>query len=98
VGGIDEWLRKPAWFADAICDDMDLMFDPERKDEAVAVCRPCPVRGECLAGALARREPDGVWGGFTTKQRDELQTATDMEIPILLRRFAHGRSSQGAAS
>ena len=30
---------------------------------AKAFCRPCPVRDACLAGALARREPWGVWGG-----------------------------------
>jgi len=27
------------------------------------VCRTCPVQVECLAGALERREPWGVWGG-----------------------------------
>lgn len=26
-------------------------------------CRPCPVRYECLTGALERAEPWGVWGG-----------------------------------
>lgn len=30
---------------------------------AKQVCAPCPVRTRCLAGALARREPWGVWGG-----------------------------------
>ena len=27
------------------------------------VCKSCPVQDECLAGALERREPWGVWGG-----------------------------------
>ena len=26
-------------------------------------CQPCPIRAACLAGALRRREPIGVWGG-----------------------------------
>ena len=27
------------------------------------LCAPCPVRAECLSGALQRGEPHGVWGG-----------------------------------
>ena len=30
---------------------------------AKAYCQPCPVRRVCLAGAVERREPHGVWGG-----------------------------------
>ena len=36
---------------------------PEAVDRAKALCRSCPVRVRCLAGALSRREPWGVWGG-----------------------------------
>jgi WhiB family transcriptional regulator, redox-sensing transcriptional regulator len=41
------------WFSD-LPSDLEL---------AKAHCRPCPIRGLCLAGALERREPYGVWGG-----------------------------------
>lgn len=41
------------WFA-------ELPADVER---AKSLCQPCPVREACLAGALERREPWGVWGG-----------------------------------
>lgn len=43
----------------------DLFFAerPEHVETAKALCRPCPARAECLAGALERREPWGVWGG-----------------------------------
>lgn len=30
---------------------------------AKAVCATCPVLEPCLRGAIARREPAGVWGG-----------------------------------
>lgn len=45
--------------------DPELFFaqDPEGIERAKQVCRPCPVRVECLAGALGRLEPWGVWGG-----------------------------------
>lgn len=36
---------------------------PADVETAKALCLECPVRLECLAGALDRREPWGVWGG-----------------------------------
>jgi WhiB family transcriptional regulator, redox-sensing transcriptional regulator len=36
---------------------------PADVETAKALCLECPVRRECLAGALDRREPWGVWGG-----------------------------------
>ncbi|CCH28339.1 WhiB family transcriptional regulator [Actinosynnema sp. NPDC047251] len=41
------------WFADA----------PAELEQAKRFCAGCPVIAECLAGALARHEPWGVWGG-----------------------------------
>lgn len=43
----------------------DLWFSEQPGDleQAKAHCRPCPVRGSCLSGAVERREPYGVWGG-----------------------------------
>jgi len=45
--------------------DPDLFFaeSPEDVEFAKALCADCPVRSLCLAGALERREPWGVWGG-----------------------------------
>ena len=45
----DSWL----WFAQ----------NPDDLEEAKARCRRCPLRVSCLAGAVERREPCGVWGG-----------------------------------
>lgn len=32
-------------------------------EQAKALCRTCPLVEGCLAGAVERREPWGVWGG-----------------------------------
>ena len=46
-------------------EDPELYFaeSPSDVELAKANCQGCPVRAECLAGALERREPWGVWGG-----------------------------------
>ena len=36
---------------------------PDRLEVAKALCGGCPLRDACLAGALDRAEPWGVWGG-----------------------------------
>ena len=48
------WTTDPdLWFAES----------PADVEAAQALCAPCPLREACLAGALERREPWGVWGG-----------------------------------
>ena len=46
-------------------EDPELFFaeSPQDVEQAKAMCRECPARLACLAGALERREPWGVWGG-----------------------------------
>jgi WhiB family redox-sensing transcriptional regulator len=46
-------------------DDADLWFaeTPTDLERAKALCGHCPIRTECLAGAVRRAEPWGVWGG-----------------------------------
>ena len=58
------------WWAHARCNDgggqlNDLFFSDELQDIARAkhICATCPAMIPCLEGALARREPWGVWGG-----------------------------------
>jgi WhiB family transcriptional regulator, redox-sensing transcriptional regulator len=41
------------WFSDL----------PADLELAKTYCRPCQIRRVCLAGAVERREPHGVWGG-----------------------------------
>jgi WhiB family transcriptional regulator, redox-sensing transcriptional regulator len=46
-------------------DGPDLFFaeSPDDVELAKSLCGGCPVRTACLAGAVQRREPWGVWGG-----------------------------------
>jgi WhiB family transcriptional regulator, redox-sensing transcriptional regulator len=67
---INEEDAKQDWWADAVCNDgagtfVSLFFSEELQDIAAAkaICRTCPVIESCLEGAIARREPWGVWGG-----------------------------------
>lgn len=69
IGLPDGEISTLRW-ADARCrtEDaayLDLFFSEELQDIAAAkiMCSECPVMAECLEGAIARREPWGVWGG-----------------------------------
>lgn len=44
--------------------DPDLWFaeSPAELERAKALCADCPIRTACLAAALERQEPWGVWG------------------------------------
>ena len=46
-------------------EDPELFFaeSPQDVEQAKAMCRGCQARLACLAGALERKEPWGVWGG-----------------------------------
>jgi WhiB family redox-sensing transcriptional regulator len=46
-------LDRRWWFSDR----------PDELERAKSHCRRCPMQSACLVGALARREPCGVWGG-----------------------------------
>lgn len=41
---------------------------PDAERQALGLCRSCPVRLTCLAGALRRGERFGIWGGLTVLQ------------------------------
>ena len=58
-----DWSR--ARCRDGAATMTELFFSEQLDDIAAAkaFCQGCPVRLSCLQGALARREPWGVWGG-----------------------------------
>ena len=79
MGPADYWH----WREWAACRGMDseVFFSPDgergiakraRERAAKAICATCPVREPCLAHALATREPYGVWGGMSERERAAL--------------------------
>jgi WhiB family redox-sensing transcriptional regulator len=64
------------WRQRAACRGLDAdIFYPVSDDdawEAQAVCASCPVRQPCLEHALTFREREGIWGGFTERERRRL--------------------------
>ncbi len=73
----------PAWADDAAC----LYAEPETffpdkgqsVEPAKKVCKDCPVQPQCLAYALDTRQPEGVWGGMSPNERDDLRQALSRE-------------------
>lgn len=72
-------MSKPIesqWREAALCREVDPeLWYPEVGEmphAAKQICSNCPVQASCLADALARREPHGVWGGLTANERKAL--------------------------
>jgi WhiB family redox-sensing transcriptional regulator len=76
---VEQLLDRPAWQARAACRGLgtERFFPEEAGDDvepALAVCRGCPVKRECLNYAQNEpRHPVGVWGGTTERQRRALR-------------------------
>lgn len=102
------------WWGLARCRDGEgslsqVFFSEELQDiaQAKSLCAACPVMLTCLEGAVARREPWGVWGGqlflngkiLATKRRRGRppkqprpeDQLPDIPVPVHLR--AHLRSA-----
>jgi WhiB family transcriptional regulator, redox-sensing transcriptional regulator len=68
-------LEPEFWREGAACADrpeVDFFAGPDRKAEIVrakAVCASCPVADDCLAFGIETNQPDGIWGGYTSKER-----------------------------
>jgi WhiB family redox-sensing transcriptional regulator len=88
-GAVPQGLGMPwDWRAAAACRlaDTSLFFGPERElvgarrlreQQAKAICATCPVLEPCRAHALVHREPYGVWGGLTERERAAIWAAID---------------------
>lgn len=90
--------RGSCWTPSA---ELSAWFFPERRDgednhgaKAKAICAGCPIRRECLVGALARNEEHGIWGGAGEQRRRTLRRAQaggDLEATLA----AHWRNLDG---
>lgn len=91
-------LTLYAWQFEAACADTEstLFFNADgergpaqrnRDTAALAICASCRVIRDCREHALSVREPYGVWGGLTTKQRQALYARQRKQIA-----FTRGRS------
>lgn len=99
-----------SWTAHAVCrtgnGELTRVFFADSLSDiarARAICAQCPVMLPCLEGAVARREPGGVWGGqlfsggriLTGKRRQGRPSAVpgpddqmpDLPVPVHLRQY-----------
>lgn len=64
------------WMDNALCREIDaeMFFPPPNKvpHDAKKACRLCEVRAECLEYALTQGHVDGVWGGTTPRERQQI--------------------------
>lgn len=64
-----------SWREAAACierGDIDFFTDPSDLaaiSAAKEVCAGCPVAGECLTWAIETNQTEGIWGGYTPKER-----------------------------
>ena len=59
------------WKEHAACENSDInFFTDNRRDfeEAVAICRDCPVRLQCAQYAIDRKMEEGIWGGVQARR------------------------------
>jgi WhiB family redox-sensing transcriptional regulator len=70
---------RPGWFDAAACKGQDAsLWHPDgfrnqrEAAKAIAICRTCPVRTDCLEHALANDEWLGVWGGTQPSERHRI--------------------------
>jgi WhiB family transcriptional regulator, redox-sensing transcriptional regulator len=77
-------FAQPSWSGDALCREYpEIRFVAQTPSKrAVAICKQCRVREECLAYAMtAIPEVTGVWGATTTQDRRALR---DKDHPVKL--------------
>lgn len=74
------------WKTEAVCKGThpDTFFPsqgPWGVKAAIAVCRRCDVRMECLEYAVENVIDHGVWGGLTVDERQQLRRSRRRKLP-----------------
>jgi WhiB family transcriptional regulator, redox-sensing transcriptional regulator len=80
-------------------EDPDMWFaeNPVELERAKALCADCPIRRECLAAALERGEPWGVWGGEILDRGTVIARKRPRGRPRKNTEAAHARSTRGGS-
>jgi WhiB family redox-sensing transcriptional regulator len=72
-------LQGPRWALAACRDAFPVIFvpistsDTVTRAQALAYCRDCEIRAECLRTALQDRSIVGIWGGTDEVERQRLR-------------------------
>lgn len=72
-------IEREFWREAAACADrpeVDFFTPPDATVEvarAKAICAACPVLDDCLGFAIETNQPDGIWGGYTAKERVKIR-------------------------
>jgi WhiB family redox-sensing transcriptional regulator len=99
------WEETPApgaWIKRAACRGAPTpLFFPDdgtSADEALQVCRRCPVRADCATYALTIPGLEGIWGGLTEADRQRHRRRNPAE-PVTPHRYPRrsGVGKGGAA-
>lgn len=80
VTPLDDLRGRPAWHEAAACRGKPTDWwlpvggrGSRPPPEALALCRSCAVRAECLAEALTDPQTMGIWGGTTEGERRRIR-------------------------
>lgn len=81
-------VNDAPWMSEGLCrqGNPDIWMSTKQADQrrAASICMDCKQRITCLEYAMRRKEPHGVWGGFTERQRRRLA----LGLPVDRRRKA----------
>lgn len=74
--------------------DPEIFFSDnlEELSKAKSLCAGCPVKRDCLKGALSRGEPCGIWGGELFEDGRVIDRKRTPGRPRLIRELADDRS------
>ena len=83
-------IEKELWREKAACKGMELtLFFPEKErqsnssqklnDKIKNICKKCAVQTDCLSYAIDNEIEYGIWGGFSSRERRELNNMFELD-------------------
>jgi WhiB family redox-sensing transcriptional regulator len=86
-------IEKELWREKAACKNLDInLFFPDTERQSAlsrknnlkvkSICKKCPVQTNCIAYAMDNQIEYGMWGGFSSLERKELNKILNLkEVP-----------------